>query len=510
MLNTDKVREISNDSRLNVMEKEERLKRLFDSAYLDQSTTDTFDFAEELEDMDWRLKVYLASFKALHTKEAQDFEKLIEVINSGTSIDISELHYLYWQLTRTLFIYSSFNTPNNRKLLKEIYSSLYNFFDEQLDKENRWIVAEEREPDTFIVLINQFLSLQHAPTKIALDHCKNIIEKLGKKVILINTAEMPRTKHFPYYDYTLFNYVKEYNGQKKVDYEGVDIPFYQVEGEFPSTVEINGIIEMVMDIKPTCIFSVGDSNITADLCSNFVPVVTLPTVSDFPVTEGTFVALLKKLSESDPNRVSEYKHGAGSIINVDVRYVKARSAKTMNREDYGLLKEDLVIAIVGNRLEQEIDTAFMENLDLLLESDPTLKIIFVGGFKEFHKYAQTYKKVSKRAKNLGYQEDLMAVYSLCDIYLNPKRLGGGISAAYALQAGIPVLTAPFGDVFEVVGGLNTVNDFADIKKFILKWREHDFKRKVLHDISNRANQIFDQNDTLETILKQMEESPYFK
>lgn len=502
--------EILNNKNLNVSQKEANLKKIFD--YLISDLLSSAPSIEETDwnKMDWRLQVYFASFKALHSKKSEDFERLIQIINLGESIEVDELHYLYWQLSRTLFVYSSFNTLANKALLKEIYSKLYHFFDEQLDKENRWLAVEQRDPDTFILLINQFISLQHAPTKIALDHCKNIIEKLGKKVILINTAEMPRTKHFPYYDYTLFNYIKEYNGQKSVDYEGVKIPFYQVEDEFPSVVEMNGIIEMVMEIKPTCIFSVGDSNITADLCSNFVPVVTLPTVTDFPVTEGTFSVMLRKWNESDLGRISEYKHGIDSIINVDVHYVKAESTKTMNREDYGFLENDTIIAIVGNRLDQEIDNDFIGSLDLLLERHSTLKVIFVGEFSGFYRYAQMHKNLFEQARHLGYQQDLMAVYSLCDIYLNPKRLGGGTSAAYALQAGIPVLTAPFGDVFQVAGELNVINNFEDIEEFILKWKSSDFRENVLSHISKRADEIFNQKGHLEIVLEEIKKSPHFQ
>src|SRR5690606_22693670 len=40
---------------------------------------------------------------------------------------------------------------------------------------------------------------------------------------------------------------------------------------------------------------------------------------------------------------------------------------------------------------------------------------------------------------LDYEKDLMALYDICDIYINPRRHGGGISIAMAMDRGLPVV-----------------------------------------------------------------------
>ena len=52
----------------------------------------------------------------------------------------------------------------------------------------------------------------------------------------------------------------------------------------------------------------------------------------------------------------------------------------------------------------------------------------------------------------------MATYGMLNLYLNPKRSGGGFSSAMALTAGIPVVTLPNCDVSYNVGETFTVPD----------------------------------------------------
>ena len=85
---------------------------------------------------------------------------------------------------------------------------------------------------------------------------------------------------------------------------------------------------------------------------------------------------------------------------------------------------------------------------------------------------------TKRLFYLGYCEELMKTIGCLDLYLNPKRMGGGYSSVYALVEEIPVVTLPDCDVAYNVGEeftvqnyqkmIETVCRYVDDKKFYQK------------------------------------------
>lgn len=51
----------------------------------------------------------------------------------------------------------------------------------------------------------------------------------------------------------------------------------------------------------------------------------------------------------------------------------------------------------------------------------------------------------------GLVSNAIELIGSCHFMLNPKRQGGGTSAIEAMSLGIPVLTEPFGDVYQYIG-----------------------------------------------------------
>ena len=46
---------------------------------------------------------------------------------------------------------------------------------------------------------------------------------------------------------------------------------------------------------------------------------------------------------------------------------------------------------------------------------------------------------------INYEDDLPGLYTICDIFLNPDRVGGGYSVAWAVQQGLAVASPSGGD-----------------------------------------------------------------
>ncbi len=107
---------------------------------------------------------------------------------------------------------------------------------------------------------------------------------------------------------------------------------------------------------------------------------------------------------------------------------------------------------------------------------------------------------------LGFQLDIMDVYHIADAYLNPTRRGGGSAIVYALQAGLPVLSLPFGDAGQAVAGFPKLATYEEMAH-----RAHELitDEKVLKDYQSMAREeapkFSDRKGLLNNIMKAFED-----
>lgn len=103
--------------------------------------------------------------------------------------------------------------------------------------------------------------------------------------------------------------------------------------------------------------------------------------------------------------------------------------------------------------------------------------------------------------------DALAVIECCDLYVNPKRSGGGSSASEALYKGIPVVTLPNGDVSIAAGSEFWVKDYPKMQDTIMKYVvDKKFYREMSGVAKKRAEKLLDSEhgfgDVMQEILSQ--------
>ncbi|MGR6128408.1 glycosyltransferase [Paenibacillus sp. SER-28] len=467
------------------------------------------EIVTEIEQMisdykNWGL--YLTSFLLACTKDQKFLEDIFEYIEKEVRIDV--LHFIYWQITSLLFTTPKLKTKKNTNRLKKIYRRYFEYFNNQIANEGNWIPYEERNKDLVVVVAGQILSMSHSPTQVALDHCKALYN-LKKNIFLINTADMPRSIVTPYFNAVLFNYDEGYNQAGRLMYENSSIPFSQCEKEMPDGDQIMELIQAIQYLKPLFVLSISGSNVSADLFSNFVPVITLPLAYDLPTSESTFSILPRKINQADLNTLEELNRSRESVIESVFTYKYTPPQTKMHREYWGLGEENFVLAVVGNRLDAELDDSFLTELDDLLKCNDHTRIMFIGELENYKKITNRYVTLDKQSVHVGAQKDLAAVYEVCDAYLNTVRSGGGTSAAIALRQGLPVFTYAFGDVAHTAGEYYHINSFDDVKIFIKKWENPAFREREKSVALNRADEIFDSEKVMREIIETMTKSPHF-
>jgi hypothetical protein len=111
------------------------------------------------------------------------------------------------------------------------------------------------------------------------------------------------------------------------------------------------------------------------------------------------------------------------------------------REDYGFLKSDTVVVTVGSRLQYDISIMLAKQMCDLLSENTAIKWLIIGCTSlQFITECNSDLITNGSIVFVEYEEDLPGLYGICDIYLNPKRVGGGTTIAWAMQHGLTVVS----------------------------------------------------------------------
>jgi len=121
----------------------------------------------------------------------------------------------------------------------------------------------------------------------------------------------------------------------------------------------------------------------------------------------------------------------------------------LTRADLGLPDDALVCVTAGFRLEQEVGGPWATRMAGALAQHAGAVWLLVGGSGQVPKALQQLPPGKVLA--LATRPDVSAVLNLCDIYVNPPRMGGGFSVAEAMAANLPVLAFAGSDGGDKVG-----------------------------------------------------------
>lgn len=125
-------------------------------------------------------------------------------------------------------------------------------------------------------------------------------------------------------------------------------------------------------------------------------------------------------------------------------------------ERLGIPEESFVIVTVGNRLYAEIDEKLINRVIEILQEHEKMYWILVGNIGGI-KSADNIEKMGNRVKFISYEENLSALYKLCDVFLNPDRIGGGFSMMFAMQQKV-VVAGLKKNIFGGDGGVTWVGE----------------------------------------------------
>lgn len=349
-----------------------------------------------------------------------------------------------------------------------------------------------------ILLTSQLLGPMHQPSRNMAIWIKILEQEFGYDMVVLNTYENPPQCNLPLIDGNYSQCMPSRHGFQMDELTGMRV--FTPESTMPSPQGYNEVYAFVQAWQPEFILNFGSYNFSGEYLGRFCNVISMEAGTGIPPTHTSgHIVTFRPLTEEDLRLLNRFGMADIPRIRSSYCYGMPEISQKYRREDFGLSADDVVLAVVGNRLALEMTD---ENLNLfanILKQNPRLKLLFVGFVADQAKaYIGRYLP-SARISFTGYVTDVPSLFdNVCDGYLNPGRIGGGGSAAYAIATGLPVFTLNVGHVaanthpdfvFPTEGAmLSAIRNFAEHKG----WAELQGKaRSRFAEISDRRVMLRD-------------------
>jgi hypothetical protein len=339
-----------------------------------------------------------------------------------------------------------------------------------------------------------------------LDYAYEFQRNLGKKAIIINDGGMHFYRNLHLGGVAAFNFMEEYNKVSSIEHKGEVIEFLQVSSLMPNLEVLHGLLGMIYELNPLLVFDVGGSSLLADLCTSFVTTATMPCRVEYPITCSEYMLVARNVFMDEP----EYKNKMPYqyIVETNFNYVYRKSDKVYSRSEFGIPENAFLCMMVGYRIGNEVDDAFLDMLEKTYLDCPekeTFFLVFVGIVEDADKgkiLSRFSEKMRKQIVFTGLLTDASEFIKVGDLFLNPERNGGGRAAFESLYFGIPVITLASGDVYYVSGKNFGADNYGEYSELIERYRDDkDFYSSQSSKAKKRAEVLSNMKETLAKILE---------
>ncbi|HVU23393.1 MAG TPA: glycosyltransferase [Opitutus sp.] len=138
------------------------------------------------------------------------------------------------------------------------------------------------------------------------------------------------------------------------------------------------------------------------------------------------------------------------------RVVLKPMGQSLSRGELQLPRDRVVLLSVGDRLETEINGPWAAAMTEFLRKHPGVLWLIVGGRGTMA--AALKDGPVDQIRTVRHHPEVRAICRCCDIFVNPKRIGGGFSVCTAMAEGLPVVAYAGSDGGDKLGELASAND----------------------------------------------------
>ncbi|KPF88116.1 hypothetical protein IP70_01175 [alpha proteobacterium AAP38] len=362
------------------------------------------------------------------------------------------------------------------------------------------VPAHARQRDLIVITTGQFIRGAHQPSTDMLDFVTKLVLRLGRRVVLVNTADGPVKSYFPYLGNFVSSVDRELAAGTKLVIDGLPIPFIHLPLGFTDPQMASEARDQILALKPDLVLSFGTLCPVSDLCRGLLDVVAIPYGSYLPFAEPTWLALPRPLNPGETPALAVGGLTPDRVIRIEYSYAPPPAMTVRNKAALGLGDDTILTLIIGLRLAREVTPDFAAALDAAVQAEPRLFFLFVGQMDNYADLVAPHPALAARSRSQGHETDVMGLMAAADLYINPPRGGGGTSAAYALSRGIPAYSLNSGDVGVVVGPAFHLSSYADFAPATTRYTDDPDLRGQLQE---KAKARFAEISSRERMLRQI-------
>lgn len=371
------------------------------------------------------------------------------------------------------------------KELRQLHNKNVKHFQEELKINYEYQPVNKRNKKRIVIITEQVLSTLHAPTKVVMQYIYILQKYLGYEILLfVFPSDIPLPDSVFHLskgsDSVLMlkkhaKFICEYRNQK--------IQGYQVNmSSFDKKERYLESFQLIYEWNPIFVLNIGTRNPVAELVRKFTTLAEIEVSISCPVSEADIVLRYRALDEQTEQEIASVMESwqRQIFLNKNMPVIIDDLNKEVDLSELGLPSGKFYVAIVGNRLDKEIDAEFMQLLLKIAQKAANIDFVIIGDITKCKNLFE-FVNLENRVHYLGYQNELAAVCKALDLYLNPKRIGGGWSSVMALSAGLPVVTLPDCDVAYNVGNNFVVSNDEEMVNLVCRYATDDAFYKQMQE-----------------------------
>jgi hypothetical protein len=315
--------------------------------------------------------------------------------------------------------------------------------------------------DRVVIMTPQFLRVPHATTMRALEYARSLTEDFGKTPVVVEAHVSATTSPIAFIPAFSSHINDALQPVDRIEDGARAFEYYRVASPYFTLQDLVAITGLISALSPELVIAIGTPNIAAEAAALRFPTFAQPTTAAMPITVHAKSFSWRAASDGQLNLLRDAGVAQTYLFDMHPGFSAPESAGGVTRAKLLLPEDAFVIAVVGNRLDVEADPSFLNLLETIVEH-PRIAVAMMGSYDRLPAVVAERPKLQECVHLVGFQEDIVAALRCCDAFLNPDRTGGGRAAAYALHAGLPVLSLKRGDVAGTVGEHRCQRSYADM------------------------------------------------
>lgn len=421
-----------------------------------------------------RMNVWLYSFSIALYPEPNVLKSLIMLVQMSSVFNYKEKYFIFQQINSILFKNPGCNTEDMNRMAWGLLEQIKRECMRDLKLNLRRFPVSSLNTGISVVLVEQYLTEEHGPTKTALDRCYALKKIFGQDVMLINTAELLTLANPVYFEAAdIGNYIDALSGRDQVMWQGETFRFYQCARTMPCDEGILDLVSFIEAIRPSSIVLVGGTSLVAGILNEMIPVITVGTTqSGLAITLSEYQIINQNMLEKGYSLLERMGRSKEHIIPGRFTFSLKTQTQHTTREKLGIDVDAFSLAVVGGRLTEEVTDDFLSMLEgcvCKLQDDKKIQIGIIGGCADFDEKLARHEKLRGKLINVGFVSDILSVVEHFDLYVNPTRRGGGTSVVEAMSKGLPAVTVDYGDVAGIVGPAFCCADYKEMQEEIIRY-----------------------------------------